>query len=453
MRQLGITKPTDNMPCLHRFSKLVTVEPLVFLYFVSQSLTYSAWQALAYSKFGQLERNTTFNNSNGTANITALTMQWMIYTDLVVTLPMIIVTACVSGYSVRHGLRLAFYLPLVGGTISSAASLVNAFFPYGGRYLLFVSPLASGLTGYWTTMLMATVTYVLYDTSLSKMAIRLGLIEAMIMLSDLVAKYAVKPLLGIKTWGLPLVLFVSIFCQILAILDVTIRLRRCPYPMEPHSDYGKSFCSFQPVIKFFKILWLKRLNDKRLHIHLITLVASLQWFTFLGSESMTGEYLTKLGQNHLGWYSAATAISIGGDTLLLWLLYRYVRCQPLTITLIGIVSTTLSLACLAYDEHAWMLWISITFRFGRSFTRIGSWMYVGESGNPMETAALMGYLAIAQAASATIGELAIRTLYRIAIFHWTGFVFIVAAYLCFVTSPILIFIVWNDTRMEMRVGF
>ena len=88
-------------------------------------------------------------------------------------LPSIIITLFMGGWSDKVGRRPTLILPVLGSVLDAAGVLIVMIFELP-IYCLFVGALLHGLCGYYTTIILACLSYIADTTDQTQIALRLG---------------------------------------------------------------------------------------------------------------------------------------------------------------------------------------------------------------------------------------------------------------------------------------
>jgi len=103
------------------------------------------------------------------------------------SIPSIIITLFIGGWSDKVGRRPALIAPTLGSALEALVVLFVMYFKLP-IYCLFIGGFLHGICGYYTTMILACMAYVADTTEESKIALRLGVIELIVFLGGMVAQ-------------------------------------------------------------------------------------------------------------------------------------------------------------------------------------------------------------------------------------------------------------------------
>ena len=225
-----------------RHARVVTVEPVVFLYYFAMYLMYPLTQEyyLNWYSLRALE-NTSYPFANQTRCITEMNIER--YTDnhttiaaleskatlvymyraLATLLPGLIVTLAVGPLSDLFGRKPVMLLAALGACLQGVASIVLVCLKGDPYYFVLVGAV-EGVFGYYASMMMACFAYVADISSGKWRTVRLGVVQAMVSMSSILAlKLGAKWSETLRCGLLPpLYLFVA--CNVAILLYVILFL-------------------------------------------------------------------------------------------------------------------------------------------------------------------------------------------------------------------------------------
>jgi len=444
------------------FNRWVTVEPIAFLYFFNVCVTTTAWQALLYRKFCVQANNSLSNCLNikwqqTQPQLQAQTSQWMIYSNTVTIVPMLFTITMLSGYSGRHGVRLALFLPYVLGVISTGWVIVNILFLHWHPILLLVSSFLTGVSGFYAVVTMATTAYVVHDSDPNDYAVRIAALQAVVSIAYMVGSFVVGPILDSGVFGLASCFIMMVVCNVAGVLDIALRLRSCGYPpVKPKDSFCEAFCSLRSIREYVTVITRPRVDYRRLHIQLITIIFMFGFCAITGVMDIAYLYMTKTNgySNTINsiWAGMTCIVTTLGNTVGMQIFTKKFNIGAHAILILGVASNALSYGAMIYFKHKITIWLSLVLRPFISYISIGSYMYIAQCLDSDEQSAGLGYLAMVQALFALLASIMFNGLYPVTLSFWPGFCFALAAGLCVLTGPIIIFIKWHDNRiMDSRI--
>jgi len=429
-----------------RVNTAVTVEPATFLYFFAYGLKRVTWQDLIYDKICLKAHNLTdCHNKDWQDTQPALQSEssaWILYANIALVLPMMVTLSLLSGYSDRYGLRLAFLLPLVGATLSYLLLAALAYFPDWHVSVILPASLLSGMTGDYSTVLMATMSYISLVTSTKNMTLHLSLVEGLLQLAIMAASFVSGPIVAASDeYGLAIVYVLAAGLNFFAFLDVTFRLRQppLPAPADKHDSLVKII--WDSLKEYFRVVFRPRPFWQRTCLQLIAAVFTLTAFAVGSTQDLLFLFFTKeIGKTLTDYtmYSGLThCIGFFGNTVGLWLLMRVFRFNERDVIVAGVTVTTTAYAFISYSRNDYIYYSSIILQIFRSLPHVGCRAYMAKHVAASEVAAALGYLATLQSITPLFASAAFNSLYPLTLSWWPGFLFVAAAFLCLLCVPIL----------------
>ena len=189
-----------------RRAKVITIEPVVFLYMLAVYLN-SALTSQYYDwRFGKLAlMNTSFpsaqnlsfciNSSeldlyggNGTADgVQTSSRHLLIFTGLAHALPSIFTALLLGPFSDHYGRKFIIYFVTVGAILQGLMSISVIHFELDIYFFILISAV-SGITGGYASILTATMAYIADISSQRWRTFRIGLVESMVFFSGAVGQ-------------------------------------------------------------------------------------------------------------------------------------------------------------------------------------------------------------------------------------------------------------------------
>ena len=145
--------------CLAK-ARIVTVEPILFLYHFAVILSDPTQQALIYNKICyQIVNDTSIcdnlkNESNRDIEIQVQShaSHWFLYTALCFEIPSILIAFVYGSLSDHFNRKVALIAPVIGQMISISNWIAVSMYPDSHLGYLLVGPIISGFFGGWVTM-------------------------------------------------------------------------------------------------------------------------------------------------------------------------------------------------------------------------------------------------------------------------------------------------------------
>ena len=198
--QISIPSPL----CTFYRSKIVAVEPILFLFFLSYMLYTTIVEQFYFQYYGaQLLQNSSFVLPNGSFCVNSTTIDeyrgsnksykldetdsnnLVIYTQLASKLPSIPVTILMAPLTDRYGRRLGILIPSFGLLFQSVASILVVFFKVNPYYLIAASGV-SGLCGDYASLVASCFAYTADISTPKRRSVRLAAAGGSLSLGQLV---------------------------------------------------------------------------------------------------------------------------------------------------------------------------------------------------------------------------------------------------------------------------
>ena len=183
-------------------AKIITVEPIFFLFLLSYMLYTTIIEQYYYQYYGaELLRHSSFESPNGSYCINSTVIDdyantsykqdetdsndLLIYTELASKLPAIPVTIFMAPLTDRYGRKIGIVIPTVGFLIQSIASILIIYYNINPFYLIAASGV-SGLCGDYASLTASIFSYAVDVSSVKTRSIRLAAIGGALSFGHLV---------------------------------------------------------------------------------------------------------------------------------------------------------------------------------------------------------------------------------------------------------------------------
>ena len=200
-----LVKPWRIFPLIYQ-SKLLKIEPLLFLYMFSRLFYTPLVEQYYFFRFGSdLLHNTSFpfpnesfclNSSqidkyfgkDGHKTVETSSNNLVLYTQLAVRIPGMITVLILGPLSDRFGRKPILLLSLLGTLLQGAFTVAIIGFNISPYYFILASFL-SGICGDFTGLLAGAFSYIADESSLKWRTVRIGVIEGMLALGGAVGQF------------------------------------------------------------------------------------------------------------------------------------------------------------------------------------------------------------------------------------------------------------------------
>lgn len=190
------------MPAGLSWRQMLTVEPVLFLYAYGFFMSIPVSQQYVYYRISEAkgfpyhfqQKNSVCGSQSLNKSMEQLEKQVQSYASYVhlgivmfSALPSIVITLFMGGWSDKVGRRPALIVPVLGSALE-AVVIIIVMYAKLPIYCLFIGAFIHGLCGYYTTIILACLSYLADTTEQSLIALRLGIIELVVFLGGMVAQ-------------------------------------------------------------------------------------------------------------------------------------------------------------------------------------------------------------------------------------------------------------------------
>ena len=464
--------------CLAKVNEIVTVEIITVFFAFSLPLTQFGTQQLVYSKLCEQ----TFSSNHTTVQrciqkstasqlaefqqVEADTSQWSIYMNIALIVPSLFTTVFMGAYVDKYGFYLPLRLCLAGALAGFIFLSVIASTNLSHAYILVAMAVIS-LFGHGATIFTTTVAYVACDseTDSTRKSIRVGIVIACVVLAVSVS----VTLLGliIDHLGIQWVFYLGSTSLFLGLLDSIFRLRppnrhkptgNHPPSSETHTGFAKirEVCSFSLVSNYGLVLFSKRQDSKRLHLHLMTAVFVLSFCAFTGVLDVEFLYLTKengFTNTHYGIFMGTSGfLTFIGSTAGMYLTRKKLRLPLPVIVLIGSISSVVTYAGWSLAKSHELFWFFNTFKLFAALTPVGARSYISDCVELTEQGSIMSFVSVIESVFKLIASFVFNGIYPLTLSSWPGLVLMIAAGLCVIDLPVLVYLWYNDSKIAKQIA-
>ncbi|KAM4544480.1 lysosomal proton-coupled steroid conjugate and bile acid symporter SLC46A3 [Odontesthes bonariensis] len=436
---------------------LYLVEPVVALYAFSSFLIYPLVQQYVYRRLWQELTNTTYpisgntsrcaprNISSNHTNFHELVQReaslFSLYTELLSTIPSLIVTLMLVAYSDRGGRKITIIMPLIGSFIYTSTFLTVSFFELN-IYLLIGSSFLSSLFGGLGTFLGGCFAYIadLCKDERQK-TLRMAGIDMMIGLLSGVAAISTGYFLRAAGFNWPFLTSAMFQCLTLLyaifILEETVEK---PPADSNISDESRHRSTIKHMI--FGIYHIFAGASYRSKVALVLLLSIFVSFSFAYVGGMSLVTLYELNEP-LCWtevligYGAALSTTVFLTSFVGVSAFTYCGVPQLVIVLLGILSVTTGLILLAFAKTTpLMFMVRLPMLLSiMPFPVLRSMMsrIISKS----EQGALFACLSFLESLTNNVSSAIFNSIYAVTVAWYPGFIFLLAAGLCVIPLSVL----------------
>lgn len=270
------------------YKKSITVEPLMYVYFLGEAFVKPTNSALYYRKSclsqfeeGICDQLTKPEYKTEENKVQQMASQWEFYDTISYEIIAIIATIIYGSLSDRYSRKLPLILPSLGQFISTALYLINSVYIKAPIGLMLVGPIFSALAGGTTSLLMAAFSYLSEVTDPKMRTVRSAIIYGGDSLARVIG-YLCGGVMLDKTGFVPVyslelsLFFLSLLIAFLWIDDIAGKQT---------ADTSRSTCG-RAILKelyalkdSFLCVSKKRTQNRRMHIiQLLSITLMQLWF-------------------------------------------------------------------------------------------------------------------------------------------------------------------------------
>lgn len=250
--------------------RIITVEPVLYLYFFARYLYYPLIQQYIFWRYGNDRlQNTSFPFPNGSFCITKKELDGygangtgddveesanflVLYGQIANTLPSILAAIGFGSFSDYFGRRPAMIIVSLGAALQGLGIIAIIQFQLN-MYFYLLTNVISGVTGGMATMLTLGFSYIADVTTIQQRTWRIGIAESMMFIGEAVAQGAGGYWLQQLNCYFERPMWVYVGCQMLIVAYVLLLLPESMSRAERLEKTNKRSSSFQAVIQGIRI--------------------------------------------------------------------------------------------------------------------------------------------------------------------------------------------------------
>ncbi|XP_015235234.1 PREDICTED: solute carrier family 46 member 3 [Cyprinodon variegatus] len=432
--------------------RLYLVEPVVALYAFSSFLTYPLVQQYVYRRLWQQLTNTTYPVSDNTSRCAPTNRSsnhtdfhkevqkqaslFSLYSELLSTVPSLIVTLIVVAYSDRGGRKISIIMPLIGTLIYTSTFLTVSFFELN-VYLLIGSSFLSSLFGGISTFLGGCFAYIadLCQDDRQK-TMRMAGVDMMIGLLSGVAAISTGYFLRAAGFNWPFL--TSALCQCLILIYAVFILEETvkKSPTDGSELDGSSQRTSLRLLVFGLCqIFAKASYRCKTVLALLMIIFTSFTFAYIGGISLVTLY--ELNEP-LCWteiligYGSALSTTVFLTSFLGVSAFTYCGVPQVLIVMLGILSVASGLILLAFAKTTLLMFlVRVPMLFSiMPFPVLRSMM--SKIVSKSEQGALFAYLSFLESLFNNVGSAVFNSIYAATVGWYSGFNFLLAAGFCII---------------------
>lgn len=454
-----------------RMELSVTVEVItVFFAFTLPILMYGT-QHLVYSKLCQQQYsyNQTLvelcahKSATGDIDfrpIEAETSLWIMYFNIALILPSVFSAVIQGAYIDQHGFKLPIRLTIAGTLVGFIFISFVASTELSHHYL-FIGMIAISICGHATSFFMASNAYVACDSvdNPGNKSMRMAIIASCTYLAitvSLMLQGLIIDRLGVR-W----IFYFGSVSLFIALMDSIFRLGSPPVLMVHATNSSTSKPTFATILKtmladYWRVLVKERTDCRRLHVHLMTTVFVLSFCARIGIMDIEFLYLTKEKSFTSLEFSLFTAssgfLSFLGAIIGVYVLHTKLKLNIIYIVLIGVLASVVVDVAWSVAETAAVFWAFNLLKLLTACVPVGARSFISDCVDYAEQGAIMSFVSVIESIFKLIATVVFNGIYPVTLYTWPGLVLVIAACLCLLGIPILVFIRCHEQALKEKTA-
>ena len=268
--------------------RLVTIEPVLFIYLLAGGLSWPAINGLIYRKVCMMNYDTfTCDNLHNHSfheqedHVQKVTSHWQLVQNYVFEIPAILMAFTYGSLSDHVSRKLTIVLPAIGQIISNIMLVLTVFFMDAHVIYTVLSGLPNAFTGGWITLFMASFSYLSESTSPENRTKRIYIAEGVAGLSMAIALSASGVILDHTNYTV--VFSLTIGLSILCTIYVMVFLQEPPKKKHPEElGKGKFEVFLHRAKESMTTVFRKRENNGRARLIVSVLIVFTSMVSYNG---------------------------------------------------------------------------------------------------------------------------------------------------------------------------
>lgn len=437
----------------------ITVEPMLFLFVFSLALCMVTTQSLVIRKYCLLElnlsdehcRNLTHDKPNE-AKAQELASTLNMYKALLEAVPTVVLALFLGAWSDKYGRKMLLLLPNIGTCLQLVLLVVYAVYEteLEPLYLLVtVVPLA--LCGGMMPVMVGSAAYISDTSTPESRVLRLAVMQSFFLVGAPLGSVTGGAIL--THFGYVTVYVVAAVMSLLCIIYVIFVLKETVKKPDGPSQPIKDFFDLTRVRQGLDTCFRKRENNHRLHLLLLMLAMSMNFFPVMGEMSVAYLYTRKKfewTEIMYSYYASSSLLaSMVGLLIALPIMKVALHLSDVAIASIGAACRICSETMIAFAPQGWFLFAVCPFMvFAGMYSPILRGM-LSQIVSREEQGKLYSVVGACEAAMPVLGIVLYTKVYNATSTSFPGAVFLMSAIVFII--PTIIFI-WLQRDMTKRTN-
>uniref|UniRef100_T1JMB4 Major facilitator superfamily (MFS) profile domain-containing protein n=1 Tax=Strigamia maritima TaxID=126957 RepID=T1JMB4_STRMM len=298
------------------FFRLITVEPVVFLFCMGMAINLITTESLIIRKYclnqmgypDEICSNLTYNKTLE-EQAQNMATNFILYKTLLENLPSIGLTLFIGAWSDKNGRKFLLTLPTLGGAIGMVMMIFNAYYmtEMNVNYIL-VAAIPYALGGNFLTIMTGGMSYMADITDTSQRTVRFGFVQSAFLCGNSIGLLSGGMIFD--KFGYITVYVVNLIIYILALMYILIGVKETIHlPAGQTSNYGSLF-KLDNFKENMSSVFKKRQHNGRFHLFLLLIVAAVSFLPLYGMSLVLPVMTVRLKLHDLiiGVISASTRV-------------------------------------------------------------------------------------------------------------------------------------------------
>jgi len=407
----------------------VTVEPVIFLYFLAIYLLFSVFQPTVFNRVcttylrdlnsstlpvevcygNQIYTINTNQSADARDHINKATNSWIKITTIANTLPSILMDCFMGGWSDIFGRKMPMYLPSFGGVLGNIVYILFVSFESMDVSWLCLASFLTGIFGGVTSVIANCLSYVACFTEGEQRTLRVSVVEAMWFLSATCGPFLSKALKD--SLGTVYVFAICVLCHA-AVIVYSFFLKEPDVSRERKNVTLRNLFSIHHLIDSFKTVLKIRENKGRTVLILLLLSLFINSNVGAGESDILYIFMANTHTNHVFEYFYGFKNFMWAFGLLIILpILKQLKIDDLHICILALVSSISGMVMLAFSTNLTLLFLSCAVGMGAKTLDSVLRSLISQNVKEEEIGKIYGIVAVGGDSALILGALIFNSLF------------------------------------------
>ncbi|CAF0828517.1 unnamed protein product [Rotaria sordida] len=429
--------------------KSISIEPVVFLYMLAIYVNIPTDEALLYrqvcyklynislcNSMNLIKINKTYIYEHMEDIIQKYTSIYVMYFNFVYSIPSIFISIICGIWSDKYSHKIPMIFASIGCILSAIVNLFVSIIKYNlSLEILFLSNIFLSLFGSTSTMFSIIYNYISHITTIENRTQRIAIIESCLMFGSTIGLILSGILIDLTNFQYCF-LFIS-FIHFINIIYIIFYVQE----VIQQKQNIKSYKNFYEILFFCYDIK----NSFRQYLVYYVACESSVIYLYLKKSPLS------FSQSLYGIFRGLKSFGLGLGLLLLLPILRYLfNISDISCAILGTLSKCIGDFLYAMNHSKTFIFMIPLFGMLSSYVVVGIRSYISKICNLDEEGKIFSIIASLESIDALIGSLLFNILYSYTISTYPKLIFILACFLHFLTLPIFIYILFNDSYLNRR---